>query len=182
MAAIRFSLYCHDGPLTDDELKDELLHQCHKEYDVFAAAMRNDAYEILTATVPYKLAYPTPNEAWQAGAIRISYDGWYSNINVAPASAYDARLYKNITEGELRAIYHLPGVGVSAILIFPVPDRIRTIIQQLQDSGERSYENTEAVVKERADVQFDMDMQAEADADPEGAFGGRGNNFDWRRY
>lgn len=166
---------------SDDQIKARLLHQNHHEFDVLAAALRSDAYQIVfiqapTAGAANGLGYNTGQAYIRYGTGR---DAVYDSIAIDISHPWEdtvagPRERLTIPHGELFGRWFASPTGIVELQL---PARIAQITARLLASGQRRYEDAVEVARDR-DIEYRrMEMEREADRDPEGCFGGRGNNF-----
>lgn len=172
---------------TDDQIRAKLLHQDHEDFDAFATAVRENSYAIVQVTAPSGLGATSDRLSWlhyNSGRATITWsDGEYTyrhtiHIDVSRPFYDTIRLMSGeavaIAPGELMAQWHAPTHGIVAM---QVPERILAVVMDLLANNKRSYENAEEVARIHAEDRRRAEMEYEAEHDPEGAFGGRGNNF-----
>lgn len=167
---------------TNEQIKSELLYQDHHDFDVLAAALSNDDYAIVHIQAPI----PGNNDGfgYNSGQAYIRYgkghDAVYDSISIDISRQWNdsvttgPRKREQIPHGELLARWHAPTHG---IVDMRVPQRIAAIVRDLLASGQRRYEDAGEVRRLRELERRELDMRYDAERDPEGAFGGRGNNF-----
>ena len=173
---------------TDEENKAQLLRQNHGAFDQLAAALRSGDYAIVMVTPPTHVGEPVAynHASWDGynnGHAQIRYgtgrDETWTTIQIAVSRfgndvAYGETEHVKIPLGDLYGTFCPRTQGV---IYLRIPERIAAIVRDLTDSGTRQYENAEETAYIRELDQRDAEMRDEAERDPEGAFGGRGNNF-----
>jgi hypothetical protein len=132
-----------------------LLAQDREQFESLRRALETDRYEFYYAVNPTH-----PNATID---IFTPADGWIHRINLGSASW-------QMDEAHPRGTPIAFSCFTCDVIYFPVPARIRAFLDAMTSYEYRSSELLEDW--ERRSV-----MGAEATRDPEGAFGGRGNNF-----
>lgn len=166
---------------SDNANKECMLMQDHEHYDALAHALRTDNYAIVQVQAPLNIG----TNAYNHGSAYIRYVSngyvYYDTITIEVSRQWwDTVRAENgpvkLPHGELYARWSAPA-AVGDLTYLRPPQRIADIINNLISTGARAYQNTEEMNRMHDSDRRQREMEYEADQDPEGAFGGRGNNY-----